>query len=155
MKKDTYFSLDNFYEFFPKTKRFERGLVSLWSKDYISVKKEDGLRMVNITEEGAFALNDNYFRKEQYKFWWIYIKDGLTLVATILMAVIAIIALKRDTSKFVEKEQLKKINQQLFQLQSQSYKVDSQLHIYQTELNNIKKFSTNKDKVALKHNPDK
>jgi hypothetical protein len=151
-KKDMFVSIDNMHEFFPKQKNFDNALVNLLSRGYVTLKKEDGVQKVNIEELGVFAFSNDTLRKEQYKIWWTYFKDGATLFATILMAWIAILALNRDTSKFVEKTELNNIQQQLFEIKSQSSELHNQLRTYQDELNILKKTSTIIDTPALKQN---
>jgi hypothetical protein len=70
MKKEAYFNLDNLHEFFDKEKRFDTALISLLSEEYITLKKDDGFKKVNIEEKGVFAINNNTFKKENRKLLW-------------------------------------------------------------------------------------
>jgi hypothetical protein len=116
MKKEAYFNLDNLHEFFDKEKRFDTALISLLSEEYITLKKDNGFKKVNIEEKGVFAINNNTFKKENRKLMWSYTKDGGMLLATFIMTLAAVIALQRDTSKFADKHELKEIQQQLILL---------------------------------------
>ncbi|HMK04775.1 MAG TPA: hypothetical protein VK489_11310 [Ferruginibacter sp.] len=151
-KKEQFISIANMHEFFPPEKRFDQALINLFSKGYVSLKKEDNVQMVNIEEPGVFAFSNDTLRKEQYKIWWTYFKEGATLFVAILMAWIAILALKRDTSKFAEKKELYNTQEQLFEIKSKVSQLDSQLRIYQKELNNIKKSPLPVDTPTLKKN---
>lgn len=138
--------------FFPPEKRFDQAIISLYSKGYVSIKKVDNVQMINIEDAGIFAYANDTLKKEQYKIWWTYIKDGGMLFATLLMAWIAIKALNKDTSKFVEKSELKDTRKELLDLKSQAYTTDSLLRIYLLEVDSIKKSSFAIDTPALKNN---
>lgn len=141
LRKDMYVSVEWMTNVFPKQRGFDRALLNLFSKGYIDVKKESGEQKVNLEQSVVFAYSNDLLRKEQYRILWTIIKDVLTLLITIPMAAIAIIALNRDTSKFVEKEELYKLQKQIIEVQGKSSQLDSQLRIYQTEIKNIKTFS--------------
>ena len=126
MKKDVFVSLENFHEFFPKRKNFDKAFINLLSNGYISIKEEDGIKKVNLQKEGIYALNNNTFKKDEYKIWWTYIKDGGSLFLAILMAIIAIVALKKDESKFADKEDLKDVKKEIIRIKNKINQKDSQ-----------------------------
>ena len=103
MKKDSYFSIENLHEFFPKEKRVDTALVTLISEGYVTLKKEDNRKMVNIEEKGVFAVNNSLFKKKEHNLWWTFFKDGGLVIANIVVAVIALYVVNKMTLNLLKK----------------------------------------------------
>jgi hypothetical protein len=69
------------------------------------------------------------------------------------MAWAAILALNMDKSRFVDKEELQYIRQEILQLRSQASSAQSLLHICQNEIRLLKTHPPTFDTAALKHSP--
>ena len=113
MKKESFFSLNNLAEYFPNEKMFSPAILNLMSEDYIKVKKEEGVKKINIEEKGAYAAANQFFKEKNNKLIWSGIKDYGMLLANISVAAIALIALNKDNSKFAQKDVIQELQSQV------------------------------------------
>lgn len=136
MKKDSFMSYDVLNTYFPKNKKFSTAVLKLFADNYVIMKKDSGIYKINIEEKGLFAATSSLFKLKENNLIWTFIKDGGSIIINIIIASIAFAALKNDNSKYLRKDELKSIQQQIIRTQAQQYQnqLKTEKQIYQ--LNN-------------------
>jgi hypothetical protein len=162
MKKESFFSYDALADHFGNKKRFSTAFLKLMEGKYVQMKKENGVKKINIEESGVFAATCEYFRQKNNRLFWMAVKDYGMLAANITVAIVAIMALTtnnrqmRDDIKSLE-DKLKQIQEQVLQPtvkynlleNSPTYLFDSLTH----SLSKKQIVTKQKDTAALKHSP--
>lgn len=136
MKKDSFFSYENLAAYFTDDDKFSGASVKLLANEYIVLKKEDEIKKVNITEKGVFAVTSNLFLKRNSKLIWTAVKDYGMLVANIAVAGIALMALRQDNSKFVQRDEINELRIQVTNLQSTVDRLQNRKIITSTKTQN-------------------
>jgi hypothetical protein len=156
MKKDVFFSLQTLYGYFKDDNKLSALLLNLQSEDYIKIKKEGEVKMINIEEKGVFAANNKLFLEKNHKLIWEGIRNYGMLIANIAVAIVAIVALTRDDSKFAGKDdvlqlqsQITTLKLQLHQERSDQQKTLSQMSSQVDSLLHTKNSSPSKDTPVL------